>query len=213
MTLDTLFRQFNRKEKTIMAKFEKILKHPDRDHILDLLANHEHSLRSIEAYTKEKYPDNPTFQLSETTLRKFMKDGAGVIRDKATQIELSNAFNSFITGQEPPEELSRTYPTPSGYVVEDHAVLAESIQLELEHLSAVLGGLFVNALHTTSSVLEQIAAQERDARDFKQMTSATKDISDMYNLYCFQRQQTTTDNTEDSFDSFIASLEAGDTND
>lgn len=198
-----------------MAKFEKILKHPDRDHILDLLANHEYSLRSIEAYTKEKYPDNPTFQLSETTLRKFMKDGAGVIRDKATQIELSNAFNSFIAQQEPPEELSRTYPTPSGYVVEDHAVLAESIQLELEHLSAVLGGLFLDSLHTTSSVLEQIAAQERDARDFKQMTSATKDISDMYNLYCFQRQQTTTDTTEDSFDSFIAGLEteAGESHD
>lgn len=187
-------------------KYEKILKHPDRDKLLDLLSDQKKSLRYIENYTKEKYPNDPTYHVSETTLRKFMKEGAGIIREQLTQSEIKKALKRFVKTQNVPDKFYRNYTAPSKYVVEDHAALAAEIQVEMDQLILKLSYLFLNALEATSNVLEGITEGYRDAKDLKQMTSATKDISDMYQLYA-GGSNSNKEEDEDSFDSFMRTLD------
>lgn len=52
---------------------KKILKHPDKEEIIELLNNGE-SVRSIEAKFQKKYPNNKSLHLSSVTLQKFRKD-------------------------------------------------------------------------------------------------------------------------------------------
>lgn len=187
-------------------RFEKLLKHPDLNVIVDMLAKKEVGLRAIEKHFKNKYPDEPKYHVSETSLRKFMQEGAGVLRDKSTSIEVRNALTQYIEKTTPPEELCRKHVAVKQYQALDYAETAEAIRQELEKLDLIIGNLFIESLATTSVVLEQIKNQERDVKDFKQMTSAAKDISDMYNIYCFQKQQNSATVTENSFDDFINSL-------
>jgi len=52
---------------------KKILKHPDKEEIIELLNNGE-SVRGVEAKLKEKYPNNKNLWLSSVTLQKFRKE-------------------------------------------------------------------------------------------------------------------------------------------
>jgi hypothetical protein len=52
---------------------KKILKHPDKEEIIELLNNGE-SVRAIEAKFKQKYPNNKNLWLSSVTLQKFRKN-------------------------------------------------------------------------------------------------------------------------------------------
>lgn len=52
---------------------KKILKHPDKEEIIELLSNGE-SVRGIEAKFKQKYPSNKNLWVSSVTLQKFRKN-------------------------------------------------------------------------------------------------------------------------------------------
>jgi len=94
---------------------KKILKHPDKEEIIELLNNGE-SVRGVEAKLKEKYPNNKGLWLSSVTLQKFRKDHlqlegrvlkdiqeAGRVQKQMTeeqerqkQLEASDAYNRTI---------------------------------------------------------------------------------------------------------------------
>jgi len=91
---------------------KKILKHPDKEEIIEMLNNGE-SVRGVEAKLKEKYPNNKGLWLSSVTLQKFRKDHlqlegrvlkdiqeAGRVQkqmveeqDRQKQLEASDAYN------------------------------------------------------------------------------------------------------------------------
>lgn len=52
---------------------KKIMKHPDKEDIIEMLNNGE-SVRGIESKLKKKYPTNKSLWLSSVTLQKFRKD-------------------------------------------------------------------------------------------------------------------------------------------
>jgi hypothetical protein len=91
---------------------KKIMKHPDKEEIIEMLNNGE-SVRGIEDNLKKKYPNNKNLWLSSVTLQKFRKDKlqlegkvlkdiqeAGRVhkqqleeQDRQQALEASNAYN------------------------------------------------------------------------------------------------------------------------
>ena len=64
----------------------KILKHPDRKGILRMMSNGR-SVRHIEKYLKEKYPDNKKMHLSKDTIQKFRKEHMDLEGDVLKKIQ------------------------------------------------------------------------------------------------------------------------------
>lgn len=184
-------------------KFEKILQHPDRNWILEMLTD-DMGLRAIQNKIKEKYKDDATKHVSETLLRKFTTEGLGVIRHESTKEEIEMAFNSYIDNKQIPETAYRNYTAPAKYEVHDHSELAEAIREELPAFEAIIEDTFRTSLIATKTVLEQALAYERDMKDYMNIVSATEKMSNMYHLYCNQHKAAM---VEESYDSYMTLIE------
>lgn len=194
-----------------MAKYEKVLRHPDLNEVLELLIRKEKGLRAIQDMFKRRYPNDPQYQLSETTLRKFMTEGVGIVRDKAEEAELRAAVTNFLTNMnplEPPKEALPPVPV-APYELHDYQELALEMTQEAGESVQAVNSLLIDTIEATKVILEEVKAHERDVRDFKQMTSACKDVADIYQVLNKLNVKIDTSETDNSYEAFLALAEEG----
>lgn len=191
-------------------KYEKIMKHPARTEILNMLAEKKMGLRAIQNKIKELYPDNPEWHVSETTLRKFMTEGVQVVRDRMASQDLTARFNAYIRKNEDsiPETYSRAYPEQQSYVTRDYDVLAQQIQEELNQMDTIIGSVLMDSRYLYEQMKQEVLDGERSVRDLKDVFSMFKDSVAMYKTYC-SPQKTTAANTYDDYLSRLDELEEG----
>lgn len=66
--------------------FEKIYKHPDRTQIIKKLKKDGESVRSVEAWLREKYPEDKKLQVSFITLQKFRNEKLHIEKSAVKEI-------------------------------------------------------------------------------------------------------------------------------
>lgn len=195
-----------------MAKYEKVLRHPDLNEVLELLIRKEKGLRAIQDMFKRRYPNEPQYHLSETTLRKFMTEGVGIVRDKANEAELRAAVTDFLKNMdplEPPKEALPPVPV-APYELHNYQELASNIVEEAGETGIVVNALLMDTIEVTRLVLEEVKNHERDVRDFKQMTSACKDVADIYQVLTKINSVSAAPTDENSYEAFM-DFDEGDT--
>lgn len=189
-----------------MAKYEKVLRHPDLNEVLELLIRKEKGLRAIQDMFKRRYPNEPQYHLSETTLRKFMTEGVGIVRDKANEAELRAAVTDFLKNMEPlspPKEALPPVPV-APYELHNYQELAMDISEEAGAGMQAVHSLLIDTIETTRVILEEVKEHERDVRDFKQMTSACKDVADIYQVLAKLNVKTDAQQEDNSYEAFLA---------
>jgi len=143
---------------------KKILKHPDKEEIIDMLSKGE-SVRGVEAKLKEKYPNNKALWLSSVTLQKFRKDHLqleGKVLKDIQEAESKNKQMLVEQDRQKQLEASDAYNRKINEIAESKLDVARRI-LELDKLIETRMEYWFNAV---ASGEESAAKGDKELRQF-----------------------------------------------
>lgn len=142
----------------------KILNHPDKEEIIDKLSNGE-SVRSMEAWLKEKYPNNKKLHISSVSLQKFRKNKLQLEGQVLKDIqEGERTKKQMLTEQERQKQLesSNAYKKKINEIVDSKLDVARRI-LQLDRIMEARIEYWFNAV---ASGEETAAKGDKELRSF-----------------------------------------------
>lgn len=142
----------------------KILNHPDKEEIIDKLSNGE-SVRSMEAWLKEKYPNNRKLHISSVSLQKFRKNKLQLEGQVLKDIqEGERTKKQMLTEQERQKQLesSNAYKKKINEIVDSKLDVARRI-LQLDRIMEARIEYWFNAV---ASGEETAAKGDKELRSF-----------------------------------------------
>lgn len=180
-------------------KYAKILRHPDRNEILDKIAKKEMSIEAVHRLLKERYGDDKELTLSATYLRNFVKKGLQLDYSSMTAEEFMSTFSTNFEDVEVPASMSQA---------------AAEIQETIDDLAEMSNYLTRKYMALANLIVDECLTGERDIKDAQSIAAAYRSVSQTH-IDFSTKVQTVNTSQEDSFDSFIAGLEteAGESHD
>ena len=172
-------------------KYAKILRHPDREEILDKIAKKEMSIEAIHRLLKERYGDDKELTLSATYLRKFVKNGLQLDYQSMTEQSFKQTFIAHFEEVEVPPSLAEA---------------AYEIQETIGDLAEMSNCLTKKYMALANLIVDECIAGERDIKDAQSIAAAYRSVSQTH-IDFSTKVQTTTNLEADNVDSFIATIE------